>query len=559
MHVEGVSEGEKTPAEDSGVPSPTEPKASPPLPEPRENVKGKEEEEVVVEEEEKHVQVNGTAEAVDAPEASEATETLESTREGMTTPDPSRSKRRSRSRSRSRGSRDFKAKARTTQSPTPTPLVTGNDSSPEESPAPTPQLGLPSSPQLVQPIPSHFIGEMPISRLLLSPRLKTPDRQLLYPGISPPPSAPMTPMLPTLEALQKGLFRSNSAAARMMAMQKLTGSVEAYDQSSSAGTPPPLPNGNGVGRSNTVTGGERSAARQFLLRRLGERIKEEPVEQNSGSEEIVAPPPPPSPSPKRRRRRSRRGSVGASTAADEMEYNYNSTGTGNNTPLVPVAPLPFTLDQLLSKVEPVPRPPSTKPSRAHEHFLQRERENALARLNGGSQSPSYEPPRKRRSVVIEDEDDNFEGPDSQLPKFNLPMLPDRLAQMAARMPHASDAPSAGSMESTFGVAVPLYLSPFPGQQFSPHNNFPTSPFGTPLKEEKSFRDEDEEQVLYQADNYRAKSPFHDAYDREISWIAEPGKLTQHCFATVHVRGAEGYLNLILQCRRLASPYKTILR
>lgn len=499
MHVEGVSEGEKTPAEDSGTATPSEPKASPPLPEPREPVEVKEEE---------AAPVTGTAEAVDAPDASEATETLESTREGMTTPDPSRSKRRSRSRSRSRGSRDFKTKVRATQSPTPSPLVNGNDSSPEVSPAPTPQIPLPFTPQLVQPIPSHF-GDSPTSRLLLSPRLKTPDHLLHYAGISPPPSAPMTPMLPTLEALQKGLFRSNSAAARMMAMQKLTGGTDVYDQASPAATPPPLP--NGVGRSNTVTGGERSAARQFLLRRLGERIKEEPVEQNSGSEEISAPPP--LQSPKRRRRRSRRGSVGASTVAEEMEYN----STGNNTPLVPVAPLPFTFDQLLAKAEPVPRPPSTKPS----HFQQREL--ALGKLNGRSPSPSYEPPRKRRSVVVEDEDDNMESPDSQLPRFNLPMLPDRLAQMNTRAPHASDARSVGSAESASGVPVPVYMPAFSGQHMLPQNTFPISPFGTPLKEEKSFRDEDEEQVLYQADNHRSKSPFHDAYNREISWIADPGQ------------------------------------
>ncbi|KAF7984228.1 hypothetical protein HWV62_16036 [Athelia sp. TMB] len=499
MHVEGVSEGEKTPAEGSGGPSPSvsEPKSSPPLPEPQENAP----------KEEEQVEANGTAEAADAQEASENTVVLDDTREEMSTPDPSRTKRRSRSRSRSRGSRDFKAKARATQSPTPSPLVNGNDSSPEESPARTPQITLPSAPQLVQPTP-HF-GELPTSRLLLSPRLMTPDHPLLYPGMSPPPSAPMTPMLPTLEALQKGLFRSNSAAARMMAMQKLTGGADVYDQVTPASTPPPLP--NGMGRSNTVTGGERSAARQFLLRRLGERIKEEPVvEQTSGGEEVTAPPPPAS--PKRRRRRSRRGSVGASTAAEELESN----NTGTDTQLIPVAPSPFTIDQLLAKAEPVPRPPSTKPSRttsAQEHFLQRE--TALAKLNGGMQSPSYETPRKRRSVVVEDEDDNSENLDTRLPQFNLPMLPDRLAYMSARTPHVSDAPSAGSMESTSGVPVPIYLSAtsFSGQQSSPQNTFP--------KDEESFRDEDEEQVLYQADNHRAKSPFHDAYDREISWIAEP--------------------------------------
>jgi hypothetical protein len=55
------------------------------------------------------------------------------------------------------------------------------------------------------------------------------------------------------------------------------------------------------------------------------------------------------------------------------------------------------------------------------------------------------------------------------------------------------------------------------------NSSSSGPFGTPLKEEKPSRDEDEEQVLYQAENHRARSPYHDAFDREISWVADPGQ------------------------------------
>lgn len=503
MHVEGVSEGEKTPAECAeGLPlsgakvvqlagSPkTEEKIEEPPSEASETV-----------------EVPQVAEISETPEVNE---TPDLSRENATTPDPAgRSKRRSRSRSRSRGSRDFKGKARATQSPTPSPLVQGNDSSPEESPSrPPPPTALPS-PVLVQPIPSHY-GDIP-SRLL-SPRLMSPDHPLLYPGTSPPTPSPMTP-LPTLEALQKGLFRSNSAAARMMAMQKLTGGTENYNHPSPSPTPPPMP--NQLGRSNTVSGGERSAARKMMLRRLGERIKEEHGDQTSAGEESAPPPPP---SPKRKRRRSRRGSQGAATAVEDSDY----LSTATNTPVVPSAHLPFTFDH---QREPVPRPPSTTPSRtasAQEHALQRE--TTLAKLMGVDHSVN-EIPRKRRSIVVEVEDENDTPEDNREPPLmplGLPTTPERFGLSSTRAPHSSDAPSAGSNDTASGVPVPIYLSAArtSGQQSS----FPSSPFGTPLKEEKGFRDEDEEQVLFQAENHRGRSPFHDAFDREISWIADPGQL-----------------------------------
>ena len=505
MHVDGVSEGEKTPADGSERPAMSD-------------VKGEQFEEGISEMEDRKEDAANASEAKEVPDVSETPEIVEISepgREATVTPDPIvRSKRRSRSRSRSRSSRDFKVKARATQSPTPSPLVQGNDSSPEESSPPRPSVSIPPSPNLISPIPSHY-GKMQASRLLISSRLVSPDPTLLYPGTSPPtpaPMSPMSPMLPSLEALQRGLFRSNSAAARMMAMHKLTGGTDTYERPSPSPTPPPVP--NQMGRSNTVSGGERSAARKMMLRRLGERIKEEHGDQTSGGEETFVPPPP---SPKRRRRRSRRGSTGTSTAVEESDY----PSTATNTPVVPSTPLPFSFDNIIPKTDPVPRIPSTTPSRttsAQEHAHQRE--TTLLKLTGGDQS-DYEPPRKRRSVVVEEEDDGSE--DNPVPSgsaLGLPVTPERPGQRSPRAPHSSDPPSAGSADTVSGVPAPVYLS---GARSSMQpNSFTSSPFGTPLKEEKAVRDEDEEQVLYQAENHRGRSPFHDAFDREISWVADPG-------------------------------------
>ena len=513
MHVDGVSEGEKTPANGTGSP-PTPELKTEKVSEAAKPTQEKKEDVVASNIPPRAEEARDVSENAEASETAEISENPEPPRSTTTTPEPGR-KRRSRSRSRSRGSKDLKVKARTTQSPTPSRPVQGNESSPEESPPPPPPISIPASPKLISPVPSHF-GELQPSRLLISPRIMSPEHPLLYPGTSPPTPSPMTPMLPTLEALQKGLFRSNSAAARMMAMQKLTGGTDAYEHISPSPTPPIQ-----MGRSNTVSGGERSgersAARKMMLRRLGERIKEEHGEQTSGGEEAPAP----SPSPKRRRRRSRRGSNAGSTAVEDSDH----PSTATNTPIVPATPLPFSLDHLFPRADSVGRTPSTTPSRtasAQEHALQRD--NTLAKLIGANNTTGeYDPPRKRRSVVVEDEDD-VSAEDNSVPSpptLSLPVTPDRNTQPGVRVPNSFDPSHRSNDGNMIGVELPVYLSAT--RTSTQPNSFPSSPFGTPLREEKTFRDEDEdvEQVLYQAD--RAKSPYHDAFDREISWVAEPGK------------------------------------
>lgn len=493
MHIDGVSEGERTPAE--GVPGPS-------LSEFRED-RSSDGRRVEVQTEEEPKEISETGEVAVNVEITEIPEPKEDQdiRETTTTPEPSRTKRRSRSRSRSRISKDFKGKAKVTLSPTPSPFMPGNDSSPEESPPPKPSMSIPASPQLVSPIPFHFQP----SRLLMSPRL--PEHLLLHPGTSSPIPASVTP-LPSLEALQQGLIRSNSA--RTMAMQILTRGTDGYDRLSPSPTPPLA--SNNLSRSVTVSGGERSAARNKMLRRLKDRIKDE---QTSGGEDS---PTPPAPTGGRRRRRSRRGSTGAATGPDESDY----TSTGASTPIVPPTPLPSALEQLFPRTDLLPRAVSTTPSRtasAQNHIFQRE--TTLAKLIGEAQPFDHELPQKRRSIVVEDEDDVSESNPSLSAKLGLPLDPERSGQVMPHVPHSSDAPSADSNDTTSGIAMPIYLST---TQTSQPNPFPSSPFGTPLKE-KSFRDEDEEQVLYQAENHRGRSPFHDIYDREISWVADPGRFS----------------------------------
>ena len=411
-----------------------------------------------------------------------------------------KTKRRSRSRSRGRGSKDFKNKTRALQSPIPNPS-TANDSSPDEDPnPPLTQFNGFTSPPLMSPIPSHFA--------LLQQRIfASPEPGMMYPGTSPP-----TPMLPTLqdiqrEALQRGLFRSNSAAARLIALQQLT--AEAYDPMAAMH----MPAQGKLGRNNTVAGGERADARRAMMRRLGERLREADEAQTSGGEEVPVAPPP------KRKRRSRRGSTNRPAVVDDRELSSTTTP---NTPIVPSSSLPLSLDGLPDP----PRPPSGARSptpNARSSSIERSREDTLAKLLGSpSTSYEYETAMERRGVVVE-EDDMPERLSPPRPPFsNLPKTPVRGGD--GRKPHTSDAPSSFLSDSP-GIGVPVYLSDASDRQ---NEMFPSSPFATPLKEKSGV--EDEEEVLFQMNGDMSQQlPWNDGYEREISWVADPG--TSHSLHT----------------------------
>ncbi|OBZ67110.1 hypothetical protein A0H81_12905 [Grifola frondosa] len=414
---------------------------------------------------------------------------------------PVRAKRRSRSRTRSRGSKDFKGKAK--QCPQASSASHTNESSADEYYASAPGEDAPPSPPLVSPVPSRF-ARFPIPQLLRS--AVNPVSPLFYPG-----TTPSTP-LPSLDEIQKGvgsgLFRSNSAgAARAMAMQKLTGGTEPLDFMFISPSPtPPLP-GVRLVRNNTVAGGERMAARRLMLHRLNNRIKEADGDQTSGGEEA----PPPTLPPKRRRRRSKRSSSRASTLVDDRD-DREPTSTSPNTPIVPPSPLP----PLFHNAPEPPRPPSPTDRSALDEASPRVKPN-------GNVPYDYEAPLGHRGVVVEDEDDVPER--LSPPRLSPPNLPATLARghrlpSGIRIPHTSDVPSNASTDSARGsaVGVPIFLSQDPAYR---QDVFPASPFATPLKE-RAYPEEDE-QVLYQELRSRTRVAATNAFEREsdISWVADP--------------------------------------
>ena len=380
-----------------------------------------------------------------------------------TTPDSagSEKKKRRRSRSRSRGSKDLKTKLKVVTPSLPT-VPANNESSQDEDATVT---GLP--PPLLSPKPFRSDPT--------SPRYAEAGFH--------PPTSPSTPMLPSLEAIRTGLFRSNSASSgvqRAMAMAKLTG--ETFDPATAA-TDSPLAK---LTRNNTVAGGERMAARALLFHRLGERLNTD-AEQTSAGEEVTTQTTAPT---KRKRRRKRRSSSRASTVVDDRE----PSSTTPTTPVLPNSPLTLTanVNQLTGAL--IHRPPSAPRSHTPVNI-----ENGV----------EYQTPLHNRGVVIEDEDD----PPEQSPPLpaGLPQTPQR--GNLGRLPHVSDAPSNFSTDSAPGIGVPFFLSQ---KNLLRPDVFPTSPFATPLKEKAYLEDEDD--AL--AEVRRMPLPTN---EREPSWVAEPSK------------------------------------
>jgi len=429
-------------------------------------------------------------------------------------------KKRRRSRSRSRGSKDLKGKARAPQSPVP---QLGDSSQDENLPLPSPLIR-PMGPPLLSPTP-HF-PFLQHSRFLRSPTPVSPEMSLFYPGTSPP-----TP-LPTLEDLQKGLMRSNSAGAsavgRRMAMHKLTGGTETYDPSPSPTPPPQL---SKLTRNNTVSGGERIAARQNMLSRLGTRItKEADAELASGTEDRGAP----SPTPKRRRRRSRRTSATVNPNSVTSDSDLNSANP--DTPAIQSTTPPSLQDHYaeLRAQSVTPNQLSSSRTQSSERMFKATLPVPVPVITPPAEEESERPEQtRRRSVLIEDPDDeDRDAPQQRYP--NLPGTPQHAFHSleGLRAHHSSDAPSSGSDSGpSSAVGVPVFFS-----QRAPSRNemFPSSPFTTPIKEKTLSDEDEEEQVLYPASTIRPRTPYSNAvetYDREISWVASPGAFPiPFCFA-----------------------------
>ena len=462
MHVEAVSEGERAekPEEESSQDSDEKPDTPPARSDVGKPVEAETEEQASV------------PEPVDEP-AEDRAETADEKAGDVPPSDgpserpstPAR-KRRSRSRARSRGSKDLRMKAKT-----PPPA---NESSADEYAADD----APPSPPVVSPIPSHFAG-LQASRFLRSP---ISPLNMFYPITSP--STPMMP--PTLDEIQRGLYRSNSVgAARMITMSKLTG--EPLDFSMAQGSTP-------LGRNNTYggEGGERVAVRRNLLRRLGERIEKADADQTSGTEDLSRPATPAT--TRRRKRRSRRSDSRASMVLDDRDER-EQTSTSPNTPLVPPSPLPPA--SLLGTPEERTLSPILSKTPVH---------------------PDVSTPMGGRGVVIEDEEEEDADRASSDKLLGLPSPASR--RYGQRLPHTSDAASQFSTDSG-PSAVPFFLSTQPA--VPKQNDFPASPFATPLRE-KQYLDEDEESDAYR--ELRTYAPSRQAFprDSDISWVAEPGTI-----------------------------------
>jgi serine/arginine repetitive matrix protein 2 len=429
---------------------------------------------------------------------------------GLPEDTPTKSRRRPRSRSRGRNSKDFKGKAKPTQFTNPTAATSfANDSSPDEGPvASTSQPNGFTLPPLMSPIPARLA-------LLQAPRiLASPEPGMLYPGTSPP-----TPMIPTLQDIQRGFLRPNSAAARLMAIH-LAG-PGSYDPSLIS--PPVTPPHPGkLTRYNTVGGGggERIAARKVMLRHIGKRLKAE-AEHTSGGED------PPPATPSRRKRRSKRSSVNRPDVVDDREPPSAASPT---TPVLqmPALPLP-TSETARDESDAQPYLPARSPTpNPRSPSVERSRKHALDILTGVSPSSTtyrYETPLERRGPVVEEDDapDHDHSQASPVPRSTYNRRSDTPPEVPSpHPPHAPVAPPDISAESADDGGVPAY-TPNTAQD-QPHV-FPTSPFATPLRERQG-PDEEEEDSHTENDTPR-RPPWNDAYDRQISWVAEPGQFLKY--------------------------------
>ncbi|KAI5115974.1 hypothetical protein M0805_002624 [Coniferiporia weirii] len=454
-------------------------------------------------------------------DAQEALETSEVDR--PTTPAQS-AKRRSRSRSRSRGSKDLRAKMRqldlsvAAMSAAATANMLLSD---------TQDDAFSDSPPLTSP--QAYLMQLQLAPTIGAVSPMSPFAVGAF--TTPPPSAPLMPSLQTLQSRHlQGLFRSNSAAARMMAMHKLTGGAEPLDFGSTSPSPgppsTPTPGRVGLARNNTFGGEERVAARQQLLRRLNERIQDKSdIETTSGPEDGFSP----ASTPKRSRRRSRRKS-GSSAVVDDREFlGATAAATAPSTPSAttpaltfhelypPLIALPLSRSpsvplerQHTPAPAPAPAPePSPSPRSTPDPRTQTPKPPIAAAPLAASPAPNhylYDSPIAHRGLVVEDEDDDPPAPTPPRATPRIP-LPFPLSSLASSASSAPPGPSSAS-----GLLSDL----------AQRNPFTRSPFGSPLRERVRDGEEepDEERVLYGADAARVRGAVG-ASDREISWVAEP--------------------------------------
>ncbi|KAF8322139.1 hypothetical protein DL93DRAFT_2162983 [Clavulina sp. PMI_390] len=402
-----------------------------------------------------------------------------------------RGRSRSRSRSRSRGSKDFRDAAKAD-------AFRPVDSSPEEIP-PMPGMSL-FAPTLASPIPSHFSNMQSAARnlgLLNSSHPFFPA----YPITSPP----------TLEAIAHNhLKRSHSA--RQQTMDKLLGVRGSPTTPTPSTTPPPFA---GLGRSNTVTGVDRVAVRNQLLKRLEQR-KAPTVQEGLESE--------------------------AATDIDSPSVRKAS----NQSPPLFIPPqaqraspsMPHVIDDRDLPGSPVdsPQPHSSGlpnlPLR-HVSSTERKHQETLAKLTGDDpfefdstarRTPQVLPLVPQRGPVIEEDDDVHGDLPPAIPRLahHSPSTSSGSHSSHLRALKVSEVSSTSSVTGTDLERVPVFLQE-EGQK-SPYaqDTFPVqiSPLGTPSRDRGQPLEDDttDDDVVYQ----KAQTHAETIPDAKLSWIGDNG-------------------------------------
>ena len=459
----------------------------------------------------------------------------ESAQSRTTTPTTSqrRKKRRSRSRSRSR-SKDLKEV-----------MANLSRSEDEGSTAPPP---VPPSPFLqgVQP-PTGF---------------GTPILQAAWPYVPPQSphffaATPTSPSpLPSLDAIRAGLIRSNSAAGRMMAFHKLTGGKESPEPMRLSPSPSPAPP---ITRSNTVTGGERMAARNMMLRRLGERRKE------ADGDRIAEEPPSAPEAPQILKRRP--GTADALTRAspagsfDFLPHVKRSPQPSIITSVVddreasevsPSSPAPRSRPLLIPESEsststPVPehsagyqssgRPDTSLSNSSAFGYSRRTTDGSRM----GDQEPfEYDGAEVRDGVVIERDEleggsarnaipPHFGSPARSSPSTSQRGLPGRFspAQQPPQRPPTTSHPSDTSsmLSASNAEPIPLFISTQGERSPYKQDTFPVefSPFGTPNKESIITESEEEGDDVIYPEDAKARKAWFEKVERDgpRAWTGSP--------------------------------------
>lgn len=430
------------------------------------------------------------------------------------------SKRRSRSRSRSRGSKDLRKIRQldiASAAPTaiPSPLLAEGIADDLRSPE-TPPLNSAQAYLMQLQLAPHLAMVSPLS----------PFAGGL--GAFPGAASPQSPFVPSLQALQnrhlQGLQRSNSAAARMMALNKLTGGAEPLDFGSGASGDGTLgtPGRARLQRNNTVAGEERVAARQHLFRRLNQRNEhtqdKSDVETTSGPEDGIV-----GLTQKGRRRRSRRKS-GSQALVDDREF-LGATAAAIAASASSAASAP-AFQELYPPLIALPpsRAPSVPLDRQHTPVplfdaagrwtpdLQARSPTPLAAAQAPTPSHyQYDSPMVHRGLVVEEEDDDsIPTPPRTAQRHPLGFV----AQQRNQLGGLGDGLAAIAASSSAGSSKDVQPNAFSRRAFG----------GTP-RDGPRDDEGDEERVLFGTDAPGLRAPMSDmsASEREISWIADPGE------------------------------------